>query len=82
MLKVSASSRHMKIWVNTRRQYLQFQLLDNLHLHPTLGRAPVVQGVLIVQMSERKKMDQRFILFLNPLTAQLYLTVPIKDTNI
>lgn len=37
------------------RQYLQFQLLYNLHLHPTLGCAPVVQGVLIVEMPERKE---------------------------
>lgn len=36
-------------------QYLQLQLLDDLHLHPTLSRAPVVQGVLIVEMPEKHK---------------------------
>lgn len=39
----------------TERQYLQLQLLYDLHLHPTLGRAPVIQGVLIVKMPGKQK---------------------------
>lgn len=38
--------------VNTRRfvpdSYLYLQLLYDLHLDSTLGRAPVVQGVFVV----------------------------------
>lgn len=41
----------------TQRQYLQLQLLYDLHLHPTLGRAPVIQGVLIVKMPGKQKTE-------------------------
>lgn len=33
------------------RPHLDLQLLHHLHLHPALGRAPVVQGVLCVEVS-------------------------------
>lgn len=31
--------------------HLDLQLLYHLHLHPALGRAPVIQGVLCVEVS-------------------------------
>lgn len=45
---------HKYLGQNKQRQYLQLQLLYDLHLHPTLGRAPVIQGVLIVKMPAKQ----------------------------
>lgn len=33
------------------RSHLDLQLLHHLHLHPALGRAPVIQGMLCVEVS-------------------------------
>lgn len=35
--------------------HLDLQLLYHLHLHPALGRAPVIQGVLRVEVSSGKR---------------------------
>lgn len=37
------------------RCYLQFQLLNYLHLYPALRSAPVIQGMFIIQMSTERE---------------------------
>lgn len=36
---------------HTRGSHLDLQLLDHLHLHAALGRAPVIQSVFCVEVS-------------------------------
>lgn len=36
---------------HTRGSHLDLQLLDHLHLHAALGRAPVIQRVFCVEVS-------------------------------
>lgn len=37
------------------RCYLQFQLLNYLHLYPALRRASVIQAMFIIQMSTERE---------------------------